>query len=340
MRQCDINDQPQEVLDAFIDELANDIASLKACSLVSRRWFWRSRKHLFKRVRFSSMRGSKSLRNWSAVMNPSGTKLVQTRFLITHRVHLDSPASFTTSLRISQREEAWMSPLTLARYFVHFRLFDRVESLTLSHFSCRTFGQNSLRVLLHNLTLSVRKLCLHHPTACPDSLLGFISIFTNLQETMIRAPRWIFTKYLGAHTTTFHALKGELRLSELDRGSGPFLSLIGSQETRYEKVTLKNCRFREFHPLQQLVSGVAATLRRLDVVAEGDRKFGTPPLIWIILKERTLFRRSQRSSGNLLIRLCPPGISCRQCGGTRGAVLADQFHDILHHLPSLSQVRS
>lgn len=84
MRQSGISDQPQEILDAFIDELADDPAALKACSLVGRRWVWRSRKHLFKRVYFSSMGGPKSLRNWSAVMDPSGTNFVQTQFLITH----------------------------------------------------------------------------------------------------------------------------------------------------------------------------------------------------------------------------------------------------------------
>jgi len=228
--------------------------------------------------------------------------------------------------------------MTLTRYFIHFQSFDRVESLTLSYFSCRAFDQNSLRVFFHNLALSVRKLCLHHPTASPDSLFRFISIFTNLQETMIRAPRWVVTKHLGAHTTSSHTLKGELRLFELDKGSGPFLSLLGSQATRYEEVTLKNCKFREFYPLQQFVSGVATTLRRLAVVAEGDSKFDTSSLIRVFLKERALFRRLQRSSENLLVRLCPPGIPCRRCGGTGGPVPTDQLHDILYHLLSLSQV--
>lgn len=178
-----------------------------------------------------------------------------------------------------------MRPLTLARYFAHFSSFDRVESLTLSYFSCRIFDRNSPQSLFHNLILSVRKLCLHHPVACPDSLLRFISIFANLQETMIRAPRWITTKCLGVHTTSSRTFEGELRLSELGRGSGPFLSLLGSQATRYEKVTLRSCRFRDFDPVQQLISGVSATLRRLDVVAEGDRKFDASSSICTFLKK-------------------------------------------------------
>lgn len=191
-----------------------------------------------------------------------------------------------------------MRPLTLARYFVHFGSFDRVESLTLSYFSCAIFGRNTPRFLFHNLILSVRKLCLHHPTACPDSLLRFISTFTNLQETMIRAPFWTTTKCPGARPTISHTLKGELRLSELDRGSGPFLFLLGSQATRYEKIVLKNCRFRDFRPLQQLISGVAATLRRLDVVAEGDRKSDMSSLICMFLRNAFFPQIAEKSRGS------------------------------------------
>lgn len=38
---------PQELVDSIIDELKNDVASLHACSLVSKPWVHRSRKHLF-----------------------------------------------------------------------------------------------------------------------------------------------------------------------------------------------------------------------------------------------------------------------------------------------------
>lgn len=41
---------PQELIDTIIDELKNDAASLHACSLVSKPWVHRSRKHLFESV--------------------------------------------------------------------------------------------------------------------------------------------------------------------------------------------------------------------------------------------------------------------------------------------------
>jgi len=75
-QESHIKNVPQETLDAIIDELSENRAALMACCLVSRRWVWRSRHHLFKRVRFSSLLGLKSLRNWGAVMNTNGTGLL------------------------------------------------------------------------------------------------------------------------------------------------------------------------------------------------------------------------------------------------------------------------
>lgn len=231
-----------------------------------------------------------------------------------------------------------MEPITLVRHFAHFQSFDRVESLTLSHFSCGAFDQSSLRFIFYNLILSVRKLCLHHPTARPDSLLQFISVFTKLQETMIRAPSWITSKQLFARTLAPSAFKGELRLCEFDRESGPFLVLLGSQTTRYEKVTLKSCRFENFHPLQRLISGTATTLRQLVVVAEGDRECSAS--FWTCVLKRASLDRSQRAAKCFSIQLHVLGIPYRSRGGTRSFVPTDQFHDIIYNLLSISQVRS
>lgn len=76
MERRHIDHIPQETLEAIIDELASDRTSLVACCLVSRRWIWRSRNHLFKRIRFSSLCGTKSLRAWGTAMNPKGANLL------------------------------------------------------------------------------------------------------------------------------------------------------------------------------------------------------------------------------------------------------------------------
>jgi hypothetical protein len=45
---------PQELVEAILDHLADDLRSLKACSLVSRIWLSRSRFHLFETCRLMS----------------------------------------------------------------------------------------------------------------------------------------------------------------------------------------------------------------------------------------------------------------------------------------------
>lgn len=174
---------------------------------------------------------------------------------------------------MSQREEAWITPLNLIQHIEHFRSFDQIESLTLSYFSCQVFDHITLQLLFQSLIPTVRKLCLHHPIACPASLLRFILIFTNLQETMICAPRWEPMPRRDDYAATSGVLHGELRLSDLEEGSGPFLSLLGSQTMKYERITLERCGLRDFLPLQRLVSSAGMSLRKLYFIAEGNRAF-------------------------------------------------------------------
>lgn len=185
----------------------------------------------------------------------------------------DTPAALTRSLRMSQREEPWITPLNLIQYFEHFRSFDRIETLTLSYFSCRVFDHSTLRFLFLNFTPSVRKLRLHHPIACPTSLLRLISIFPNLRDTVIHAPYWEPITQQDNHATVPCNLRGELYLSDLEEGSGPFVSLLSSQRMEYEQITLERCGFRNFLPLQRLISSVGRSLRKLYLFAEGNREF-------------------------------------------------------------------
>lgn len=96
---------------------------------------------------------------------------------------------------------------------------------------------------------------------------------------MIHAPHWVASDYQDIPVPNTLTFRGELRLSELEEDSCKFLNILVSQVIRYEKITLKNCGFLDFHFLQQLISGVGATLRRLDIVALGDSK---PPVSHLI----------------------------------------------------------
>lgn len=105
---------------------------------------------------------------------------------------------------------------------------------------------------------------------------------------MVRAPHWEQTTQQDDYTIAFHILRGELHLSDLDEGSEPFFSLLASQTTRYERITLERCGSRNFLPLQRFISSVGTSLRKLYLFAEGNRKLGPPNWISAFLKTLTL----------------------------------------------------
>ena len=167
----------------------------------------------------------------------------------------------------------WITPPTLAPYLGHLRSFDRVESLTLSHFSCEIFDRASLYAIFQSQIPSVRNLCLHHPMAHPSSLLQFISVFPNLQDTIVYAPYWGIASHEEIHQATPHILRGNLHLVELDEYSGPLFALLASRTTCYEQVVLKGCSLDNFHSLQLFVSNNGRSLRTLYVFVDGNRRF-------------------------------------------------------------------
>ena len=188
----------------------------------------------------------------------------------------DTPATFTRYFRLSQREDAWITPKTLTQYLDHFRSFDRVETLTLSYFSCDAFDQASLLSLFQGQIPSVRKLRLHRPTACPTSLLRFTSIFENLRDTVIYAPCWTMASHQEDHLETPRTLRGDLHLVELDEDSDPFFFLLASQVTHYQQVVLERCALHNFRSFQSFVSNTGMSLRTLYIFVDGDRRFNIP----------------------------------------------------------------
>ena len=308
-----IENIPQETLEAVIDELAGNRAALSVCCLVSKRWVWRSRYHLFKRVRFSGRQGLKSLRNWEAAMKLDGMSLVIG--YISHRLctTTDTPATLTRSLCLSQHGDTWITPLTVIQYLDHFWSFNRVENLTLSHFSSTIFDQTSLHALFRNQIPSVRKLRLYYPSACPASLLQLISIFTNLRDTAVHAPRWVAASHQESYPATPRTLRGELHLSELSEDSGPFFWLLASQTPCYEQIVLERCTLDDFYPFQSFASNTGMFLRTLYVLADGDRKFC--PLLQAHLSRRFVYR-PEGDPEAIAVGLHSPGTPFYQCRRT------------------------
>ncbi|KAK7021511.1 hypothetical protein R3P38DRAFT_2533649 [Favolaschia claudopus] len=56
-----MRDFPQELVDCTLDELSNDLDTLKSCALVSASWTYRSQSHLFSEIRLATTRETGSL---------------------------------------------------------------------------------------------------------------------------------------------------------------------------------------------------------------------------------------------------------------------------------------
>jgi hypothetical protein len=146
----------------------------------------------------------------------------------------------------------------------HLEAFSRITSLTLSDISFTLLNFPTLRHSFSNLIPALRGLRLLHPIACPRMLSRFISAFSNLQDTTIHSPSW--DKPGDTPAGSFGQRGGELCISEFDDQSIPFLSLLESQTTSYEALTIKKCIFEDIRPLQRFVSANGRDVRRLQIV--------------------------------------------------------------------------
>lgn len=170
----------------------------------------------------------------------------------------------------------------------HFKSFSKITSLTLSHISFTLLDSpiscHSFRDFIPTLR-SLRLLC---PTACPRALFRFISVFSNLQDTAIHSPSW--DKPGDTPVGSFGPCHGELRISEFDGGSSQFLSLLESQATNYERLTIRECSFDDIRPLQRFVSANGQSMRRLHIVVAERGEHCLPssvrPILKCVIQER------------------------------------------------------
>jgi len=82
---------PQELVDEVLDHLANDIATLRSCSLVTKSWIYPSRRHLFNSVFFTASEITK----WnSSFPNPEDSPARLVRDLSFCYIEPDVPIDF------------------------------------------------------------------------------------------------------------------------------------------------------------------------------------------------------------------------------------------------------
>ena len=69
---ADAGDLSQEIVDMIVDQLVGDVPSLRACTLLCRRWRPRSRYQLFRSVKITNENEEHSVRRWSSMFPAAG----------------------------------------------------------------------------------------------------------------------------------------------------------------------------------------------------------------------------------------------------------------------------
>ena len=161
---------PQELVDKFIDELKDNNQSLRACSLVSRYWVSRSRRHLFQRIVF-----------------PTADRLAKycDMFPTNHIVH-----SYVRGLAIIQwNRDPWIGRRALRCGLEHLQNFRALESLILAGITNGSArGFDAIEALADGLRVaapSIKTLKLVHWKVSSTTLIEFICRFPSLDTLVV-----------------------------------------------------------------------------------------------------------------------------------------------------------
>ena len=237
----------QELIDKFIDELHDDVQALQSCSLVSKRWVYRSQHHIFSRIIISSQQ---SFQRWCKNI-PLASCPVSTH---------------TRTLSILQPTHGqWLTPLLLGPATGHFDAFSNVKTLALSGITTRGLQDAQLVAdCFRRLGSSVTSLKLLYWRASPASLINCICLFPHVDDLDVYCPDILAGLPMRKAYPSTPPFRGRLSLCfENSRGGiDRFLRLLSQLPTR----------FREIHLTAIFIGGQALLLPFLESCSKSVQK--------------------------------------------------------------------
>jgi len=237
----------QELIDKFIDELYDDVRALKSCSLISKRWVYRSQHHIFSRITISSQQ---SFERWCKNIPLASCPV---------SIH-------TRTLSILQPTHAqWLTPLLLSPATGHFGAFNNVKTLALSGITTRGLQDAQLLAdCFRRLGSSVTSLKLLYWRASPASLIDCICFFPHVDDLDVYRPDVLAGLPMRKAYPSTPLFRGRLSLT-FEHGRGGidrFLRLLSQLPTR----------FREVHVAVSFVGGQALLLPFLESCSKSVQK--------------------------------------------------------------------
>ena len=246
---------PAEMLDHVVDHLCDQTHALRNCCLVSKSWIPRTRKHLFAKIIFHTM---KSLQSWKRTFpDPSA-----------------SPAHYTTNLFIDYSHAVTFTETEADRWI---KGFSRVEHLWLM----AGHGDGSLAhgtavslVTFLGLSPFVKSLCTTFVPIPSQHVFDIILSFPLLEDLAVTTFCEAFTDNGNGPDkqskidlpSNMPMFTGSLELflrGGMKHIASWLLSLPGG--IRFRKLTLTWCHEEDLSMTAALVEGCSCTLKSLDV---------------------------------------------------------------------------
>ena len=269
---------PQELVDRFIDESKDDIKLLRICSLISRRWVHRSRKHLFQRIAFSSC-------------GVFGSYCDQ--FPSIHGVH-----AYVRELVISQQDfNPWLDMEFLYYRLGHLQAFCALETLILIGIHNGSMrGPDAICTLataFGEVPPPIRNIQLINWKISPTALVDFICLFPSLDSVMVKDVDFLVGLPGWSLPSVSPHFAGRFELNH-HRGRGPavkFLRLLSRLPLSFREVSLVDTQFPgTLDPIISILEKCSRVLVKIDI------SYGYQPGTTVVFPSFRMELRTERST--------------------------------------------
>ena len=261
MAKSSLREIPQEMIDEIIDLCSADKKTLITCSLVSRAWVYRTRKHLFSTLELTD----KTLITWSRVILAPLPR--------TTRPHTSSPypSSWLPSCVTTLKLFPTYSPASnnfeaaLLRANAHLSAFTNLKTLTLSAVWLQSFREASLGACFGSLAKTVRELKLSM-CSLGEKFFAFLKLFTHLESLELDENIWIrgdSAKPPRGLPEDLPTLRGSFAISNSTDKDDGLVDFLITARVEYDTITIGHSPTSAFPTLNALFKKCKNHLRVL-----------------------------------------------------------------------------
>lgn len=248
MEQSGLSDIPQEIIDEIIDLCSRDKKTLKACSLTSRAWVHRTRKHLFSKLTLTD----KTLPIWcGTVATPTratgslkSSPLASSQYPPVPSSYAPSwLCSYVTSLKITATYSESGNNVRVTQLHgatFHLSAFTQVNTLALSAVLFTEFPDVVLEACFGSLAQTVRELKLSSCYLDEEALFSLLRLFAHLESLELEGNAWVDADPGVSNISREDppTLRGSLTFSGLTDANYKLLDSLATARIQYHTITV------------------------------------------------------------------------------------------------------